>query len=283
MNHDSGFFTFAFGAKKYYELATFLALSLIDRGGRLSIVCDDPNYVPSNLFDRVVFFDRSLCISPKNPQRIDAGLAKLQLWQHLPYEKGNLFIDADSLVGSLFEPEICLVNFAGVDFTISYDPSSFTDFGPGVQWVPKNLVIDKKFKFKTPAAGASSVMYFQNEKRTDLHTSALQWYWYLQKKEGHRNYNWFASIPDELCYAIAYADVGSEPVGDKGYNKTLRQNADVKNLKDIEKGIKTYSSGSFRLSVMAKNNYETHAARLAKKYHVPFWGWKEKYQFQSQY
>lgn len=264
---EKGFVTLALGKRQYYEMASLLARSLLDVGGKISILCDDPSKVKGP-FDKVIEFPNEYTF-----EKPYWGLAKLLMYKHLPYE-GNLFIDADSLVGRAFEPQKCLDEF-NCDFTASYDKASWNTFDKIPQWCPRNLKIDYEFRYPCPMALASSVMWFTRGKREDFHEMAVHWHEYLRTKESHRHYGWFNCIPDELCYEMAYASVEMENVGDLGYNKTISQNKHMKQP-DIEKGIKTYSTGEFQISNLPLSNYNSHAMYLAKKYKFAFFGWKNK-------
>jgi len=271
-------FTLALGHKQYGIMASHLAMSVIEKGGKCGLITDDE--MLSSIQDRVKFFDK-IVIMPKKEYVIDGkpfwGLAKLNMYKYLPYDDA-LFIDADSIVGLFVNQSEMLESFKGVPFTASYYPGSWGEFDWGPQWMPNNMELPESLRgsHRLPMALSSAMMYFTKGACVEFHEKAIEAHESIRLRESGRNWRWFGSIPDELCYAIAYHNFEMPNVGDKGYLKVCSHNKHIDNIKELDTKVITFSTGNFDLSFKPKCWYENRCKYLCKENKVPYVPYKDK-------
>lgn len=267
---NSGFFTLCVGNPAYCDFATVLAMSLDRAGRRPWLLTDDAMWTHFCNLGRDRFFEGHTILPYVDS---DLGLLKLKLWQYLPYDC-NVFIDADSFVGTAFDPERCLSAFAGTSYTASYAQNSWNYIraglpGPYPQWFQQGLWMRlfnqnrHEFAFPAPFALATSVAYYERGAADAFHDKALWWYEWIKKNAAHLNFGWMRNwVPDELCITLAYGSVEMPNVGDLGYNHTIRNVDHINAFVTDEGGIRTFSSGMWGVPDLVKKFYEKNAAIL---------------------
>lgn len=271
-------YTLALGNPFYGIMASNLALSLKHLGQPCNLITDEEMLV--SLKERVSLFDK-IVIMPKDEYTIDGraywGLAKLKMHKYLP-NYHNLFIDADSLVGFNVDVPKMLDSFKGVTFTASYATNSWGPLKAGPQWYPKNLVLPDTLNgsHDLPLALSSAMMFYIRGLSQGFHECAVEAHEFLRMAQGHRNWRWFGSIPDELCLAIAYSNYEMPNVGDQGYLKVCSHNKDITTMALMEQKVLTFSTGNFDLSIKPKGWYDGRVRFLCKEYGFPFLPYKDK-------
>lgn len=276
-------FTLALGNRQYGIMASHLAMSIVDKGGKCGLITSEE--MLDSIQDRVRFFDR-IVIIPEDEYIINGkaywGLAKLKMYKYLPYSDA-LFIDADSIVGLFVDQTKMLEAFKGVPFTASYAQDSWGKLSQGPQWMPPNIELPKTISgdFSLPMAMSSAMMYYTKDSCNEFHEKAVEVHEYLRISQAGRNWRWFGSIPDELCYEIAYSNFDMPNVGDLGYLKVCSHNKHIEVIKELDHKVITFSTGNFDLSFKPKCWYENRCKYLCKENKITYVSYKDKSKLHS--